>query len=241
MRKVLVAIAAFAVIAIPAASLAQEDAAPPAEEAAAAPAEESTASHAEEGTAKHGLQLKLGLGVGYGLPMGDVVKHEKLSDLYSAEIPIELEASYRFTHAISAGVYVGYGLGLVSSKEVEGVKASDVYDSIASWRFGVQGEYEFGKVGPALPFAALRVGYVTESIGLKGGETMKASGWEYLTLIGGADFEVAESFGVGPFASFSLGQYTTEEVPGFESESIPSEERAMHQWLTIGLRGAFTL
>jgi hypothetical protein len=217
MRNALVALAAFAILAAPA------------------------ASRAEEGAAEHGLQLKLGLGLGYGIPMGDVVKDEKLSDLYGGEIPVELEASYRFTHAISAGVYVGYGLGLVSSKEVNGEKASDFIDSIASWRFGVQGEYEFAKVGPALPFAALRVGYVTESIGLKGGETMKASGWEYLTLIGGADFEVAKSFGVGPFVSFSLGQYTTEKVPGGSSESIPSDERAMHEWLTIGVRGSFAL
>jgi hypothetical protein len=249
MRKVLVAIAAFAVIAIPAASLAQEDAAPPAEEAAAAPAEESTASHAEEGAAEKGLHLKLGLGVGYGIPMGDAEKDEKLSDLYSAEIPIELEASYKFTHAISAGLYVGYGLGLVSSNELDGgcvtgpcPKASDVYDSIASWRFGVQGEYEFGKVGPALPFAALRVGYVTETITMKdGGGTEKVNGWEYLTLIGGADFEVAHGFAVGPFVSLALGQYTTAKAEGAESESIPSAERAMHEWLTIGVRGAFTL
>ncbi len=217
MRNALFALAALAVLATPA------------------------APRAEEGAAEHGLRVKLGLGLGYGLPLGDVAKDEKLSNLYSGEIPVELEASYRFTHAISAGVYAGYGLGLVSSKEVNGEKASDAIDSIGTFRFGVQGEYEFAKVGPALPFAALRAGYVTESIGFKDGGTAKASGWEYLTVIGGADFEVARSFAVGPFVSFSLGQYTTEKAPGGASESIPSGERAMHEWLTVGVRGAFEL
>ncbi len=258
MRKALVAVAALAFLAAPAASRAQEEAAAPAEgnaaapaqeeaaapaqESAAAPAEESAASHEEKGEAKHGLQLKLGLGAGYGLPMGYVKGNEKLSEIYSGEIPIELEVSYKFTHAISAGVYAGYGLGLVS-KEVDamGMSASDHLDSIASWRFGVQGEYELGKLGPAVPFAALRVGYVMENIAHKGGGTEKASGFEYLTAIVGADFEITESFGVGPFVSYALGQYAAEAAPGASSESIPSAERAMHEWLTIGLRGAFTL
>ena len=212
MRKAVIALAALAVLWAPAASRAEEQ----------------------------DLNLKLGVGLGYSIPFGDASKGEKLSDVAAGEVPVELELSYRFTHAISAGVYGGYGFGLVSSSSVEGVKASDVIDSITTWRFGVQGEYEFGKVGPAIPFAALRVGYVTETLNGKNGlENASASGWEYFTLIGGADFEVAKGLAVGPFVSFAVGQYTTVKEPGGSSESIPSGDQTLHEWLTIGLRGSF--
>ncbi len=212
MRNTVLALAALLAFVAPATSLAEETPA------------------AEHG----GLGLKVGLGVGYGIPMGDALKDEKLSDVYAGEVPLELEVSYRFTHAISAGVYGGYGFGLVSS-------SADALDSISAWRLGVQGEYEFGKVGPALPFAALRVGYVSESLKAKAGGTAKVSGWEYFTLIGGADFEVGRGFAAGPFVSFALGQYTNEQLPGESSASIASDKRALHEWLTVGIRGSFAL
>jgi hypothetical protein len=194
------------------------------------------ASRANEGEGAE--RFKLGVGVGYSLPFGDARKVEgesvALSDVYSGEAPVELEFTYKLTHAISAGVYAGYGYGMVASK------SSDALSSITSWRLGVQGEYEFAKVGPAIPFAAVRIGYVTETLeGKDGVGSGSASGWEYLTLIGGADFEVAKGFAVGPFVSLALGQYTTEKSPGGESESIPSGDRTMHEWLTIGVRGSF--
>ena len=219
MRKAVIALAALAVLAAPAAPRAEEKA----------------EGHGDVG-------LKLGVGLGYGIPFGDATQDHALSGIYAGEIPVELELSYKFTHAISAGVYAGYGYGLVSTSGEyrPGVKASDVVESIATWRFGVQGEYEFGKMGSALPWAGLRIGYVTESISLKnGGGTAKATGWEYLTLMGGADFEIAKAFAVGPFLALSFGQYTTEQVPGESSASIPSGERTIHEWLTIGVRATF--
>jgi hypothetical protein len=216
MRKAVIALAALAALAAPQASRANEG------------------GEGGEG----GERFKLGVGIGYSIPLGDARKTvdgtEHLSDVYSGEAPVEVELTYKLTHAISAGVYGGYGYGLVASK------SNDAFSSISTWRFGVQGEYEFGKVGPAIPFAALRVGYMTETLkGKNGLENASASGWEYLTLIGGADFDVAKGFAVGPFVSFAVGQYTTAKDPGGSSESIPSGDQTLHEWLTIGLRGSF--
>lgn len=205
----------------------------------AVPATSRAEEPAEPEAAMHGLRLKLGAGVGYGIPLGYIAKEEKLSNLYLGEIPIELEASYRLTHAISAGVYAGYGFGLVSSSEIDGVKTSDEVDSIGSWRLGAELEYEFPEVGPAHFFTALRTGYVMEKIKLSDGGTDRASGWEYVTLMGGSDFEVTERFAFGPFVGFSLGQYTMENLDGASKERIPSGERALHEWLNIGVRGVF--
>ena len=72
-------------------------------------------------------------------------------------------------------------------------------------------------------------------------ETYSLSGWQ-AGLQGGADWNVAPSFVVGPFASLALGQYTgvkLEQGGNSYSQDIP--DPTMHQWLTLGLRGSFSL
>jgi hypothetical protein len=207
MRKAVLALAAVAALATPQASRAHE-------------------------SAEDGEKFKLGVGIGYSFPMGDLRKDEAgqtvaLSDVYAYEIPVELELSYKLTHAISAGVYAGYGYGSPASN------VSDAVSSFTTWRLGVQGEVELGKVGPAVPFAGLRIGYFTETANGKNGGNKSASGWEYLTLFGGADFEVAKGFAVGPFVSLAIGEYTREDG------SIPSGDRTLHEWLTLGVRGSW--
>jgi len=49
------------------------------------------ASRASEGEEEGGQQFKLGLGIGYSMPFGDALKGESMTNLYSGEIPIELE------------------------------------------------------------------------------------------------------------------------------------------------------
>jgi hypothetical protein len=218
MRKAVIALAAFAALAT---------------------SSQARANEAAHEAAEGGEKFKLGVGTGYSFAFGDASKSAAgttaMSDLYAGEVPVELEASYKLTHAISAGVYAGYGYGMPSST------VSDTVSSFTTWRFGVQGEYEFAKLGPALPFAGLRVGYFTESSNTKNGaESGSASGWEYLTVFGGAEFEVAKGFAVGPFASLAIGEYTYEKK-GSEGGSIPSGDRTLHQWLTIGVRGSWGL
>lgn len=187
-------------------------------------------------------RFKLGVGLGFGMPYGDALKGQSLASIYMGEIPIDVDFSYRITPSFSAGVYGGYAYGLVSrsGRVTSSTYTSEVVDGIATWRFGVQAEYEFGKMGAAMPFLAARVGYVTETLkGKNGVGDSTASGWEYLTLIGGVDFQVAPRFTVGPFLSGALGEYTDEKLAGGSSQSIPDGDRTLHGWITIGVRGTW--
>ena len=219
MRKSLVALAATAALLAPMAS---------------------RASEGEEG----GQMLKLGLGIGYSMPFGDALKGESMTNLYSGEIPIELELSYKLTHAFSLGVYGGYGYGIVtpSGRLEADVAASGVIQSIATWRVGVQGEYELGKMGAGTPFLGARVGYVTESVtGKNGWGNSSASGWEWLTLVFGVDFQAARGVAIAPYVSGAIGQYTDLKPAGGSSASIPGGDQTLHGWLTIGVRGTYGL
>jgi hypothetical protein len=93
------------------------------------------------------------------------------------------------------------------------------------------------------PWFGLGIGYEIASVSAEagGGEASTTyKGIEFLNLQAGADFKVADNVGIGPFLSFSLGQYSS-----FSSESPLGEidgdieEKGMHQWLTIGVKGSF--
>jgi outer membrane protein W len=193
----------------------------------AAPAEASASAGAS--TSAEPGKFVLGLRLGYGLPMGSIMKGDKMSDAFSGMIPIWLDVGYMVTPNIMVGVYGNYGI--VSLKDCSG-------DCSASQlRFGVQGQYHISPAEKLDPWFGLGIGYEKMSV-KAGGDDGSISGMEYLNLQAGLDYKLSPAFGLGPFLSFSLGQYGSASSGGVSAD-IP--ETAMHQWLTLGVRGAFNL
>ena len=213
------------------------DAEPAPADAAAAPAEAAPApappadanASAPADTAAEPGKFVVGLRLGYALPMGSVMKDSSMSDGVSGMIPIWLDLGYMVTPNIMVGLYGQYGF--VSLKNCEG----DC--SASNLRLGVQGQYHLSPAEKLDPWFGLGIGYESMSMKRTGVEG-SASGLEFLNLQAGLDYKLSPAFGIGPFLSFSLGQYSSVSS-GDLSMDIP--EKAMHQWLTFGVRGAFNL
>lgn len=188
------------------------------------PAAPSTPAPAAASASTEGMGISLGLRAGYALPLGEGAKDRKMSDVYSGAIPFQLDALYHVTPNIGVGLYFSYGI--VSLKNApDGVSAS--------WlKYGVQAQYRLNP-GEATPWFGLGLGLesVTSS---GGGGSSTISGIEFAHLMAGYDFKVADKLNVGPFADFSLGQYSS-----VEGNDIA--EKAMHEWLFLGLRGTYDL
>ncbi len=95
------------------------------------------------------------------------------------------------------------------------------------------------------PWFGLGVGYeilgITTSAG--GQETSaNGSGFEFANLQGGLDYKAGPVM-VGPFVSFSLGQYSsvTRQASGQGEQSGSIDKKAIHEWLTLGVKGTFGL
>jgi hypothetical protein len=176
--------------------------------------------------------LELGARLGYGIPMGDAAKDSKLSDGVKSMIPIWIDAGYRIDENLFAGVYFQYGLVQLKEDCPEGIDCS-----ANNMRFGIQGQYHIMPAESFDPWLGLGIGYEMASAKFGDLET-STSGFEFLNVQAGGDFAVAEGVGIGPFLSFSLGQYSKAKV-GDTSGDI--EEKAMHQWLVLGVRGTFQL
>lgn len=186
-----------------------------------------------------GGKIRLGLRLGYGIPMGDAVKDGKLSDGISGMVPIWIDAGYMVTPNIMVGLYGQYGIAFYKPKCPTGAScsASDI-------RFGIQGQYHIMPAKSMDPWVGLGIGYEMTKFGLSAsGVDVSSSynGFEFANLQGGLDFKAGPVM-VGPFLSFSLGQYSSysNKAPapiGNSSGSIP--DKAMHEWFTIGVKGTF--
>jgi opacity protein-like surface antigen len=195
-----------------------------------------TAAPARQSGFEHGLRT------GYGIAQGDAAKDAKMSDGIKGQVPIWLDVGYRINPNIYAGVYFSYGFAMLNKdnfcKNGADCSASDM-------RFGVNAQYHIMPDQSFDPWVGIGIGYEIASAKISaGGADFKTtySGLEFVNLQVGGDFKVAPNLAVGPFVALSVAQYskasTDPELPGANSDI---QDKAIHEWLTIGLRGTFGL
>lgn len=165
----------------------------------------------------------VGARVGYALPAGDAQKNQPMKDTIKSDVPIQVDAGLSFFNVLSLGVYGSYG--------PTQVKSECVSCSGASLRAGVQANLRPPLVLKSL-WGGLFAGYERQSLKSDAFD-VKFTGWE-AGLQAGWDFSLLPLIKVGPYASYSLGQFTS-------ATGTTLGEKAQHQYLTFGLRGLFDL
>jgi hypothetical protein len=178
-----------------------------------------------------------GARLGYALPFGNTVAETKLSDALSGAVPLVLEAGYRINGNVTIGGLFQYAVAQIKNCD----PGADCSASVV--RLGIEAIYNFNLEGSFTPWLGLGTGY--EWLGASesaGGQTLSVGlhGFEFVTAHVGGDFRLSPRFNLGPFVSFSVGEYgtATAEMGGMSaSQDIP--DKKMHQWLQMGIRGKF--
>jgi len=200
-----------------------------------------TAAHASAAPsrrgARHDTGFRLGARLGVAIPMGDIAQNMGLSDSVSANLPIWLDAAYRFSPNFSAGIYFNYGFGFASNCP------AGVSCSTHSVHLGAESFYHFLPRNSFDPYIGLGTGWEWMSLGASAGAQSldySFNGWEFLTFQAGGDFSVAPQWAVGPYLALSLGQYSN---CGLSQNGVGQQCRiastAVHEWFQFGVRGTF--
>ncbi len=185
----------------------------------------------------------LGLRLGYEGSSGSAAKGTPMSDVMQADVPVQLEALWRFGEHFSAGVYYSFALGLLSKQVTDAcahltdqVTGEHIAATCSAWemRAGIRFEYAFPELSDRFaPWLGAGTGWewVREKIDAsRGSSAWTTSGWEVMSLDGGADVKVAPKLWIGPYLGYRFGQYS--RLGGYAIVT-----KAFHSWLGIGVRG----
>jgi hypothetical protein len=198
--------------------------------------------------------IEVGLRSGYAIPLGGLTGggvngSADLSKIYNGVIPIWVDAGYRLNPNMMIGAFFQYGVGLINTSGAlssAGCGKNGVSCSGSDLKFGAQFHYHLMPDQTIDPWAGIGIGYEIGSASASaGGQSAGASysGFQFVDIQVGADYKAMPNLGIGPFIDFSLGQFSscsfTGAASGTGSCSIP--QQAMHEWFTIGLRGAYDI
>lgn len=199
------------------------------------------------GTEEHGFQL--GLRSGYGIPLGSAfglppgqTGSTDLKDGIKGMIPIWADVGYRFDPNWYLGGFFQFGIGLLPSNSgcTGGVSCSE-----NDLRFGLNIHYHFLPAESLDPWVGVGAGYEILNIKVsQGGSNLSTSlrGFEFGNLQLGLDFKLGPTFAIGPFAAFTIAQYSEGSATvGGTTQSASIDNKKIHEWLVFGLRGVFNL
>ncbi len=196
--------------------------------------------------------IQVGLRFGYGVPFGktgrtatDLVDND-LSSSISGQIPIGFDAGYLITPHVYVGLLFQYGFGLVGSAGDRFCNQSGVTCSASDTTLGIGAHFHLNPTASFDPWIGLGVGYEwfdlsTSFAGQSG--SLTESGLEYVNVQLGGDIGVAPNLAVGPFVSFSAGQYgsVSQDNVATGSTSRDIVDKSFHEWLLFGVRGAYNI
>ena len=204
-------------------------------------------------------QLSLGLRAGYAFPAGDAYDFAGMGTFEQKEfakglVPVQIDAAWRLTPGISAGLYYSYGLGVTGSKLEDLCSTSGAScERPAVQRFGAMASYRLGAMSGVRPWASLGLGMEIASFKVNEfaynaspflTDDMEGTfrGWN-ANLGVGADWAFGMA-AIGPFAQLDVAQYTVQHVTISGQGTVAGggvDSPQTHEWITVGLRGTFDL
>ena len=189
--------------------------------------------------------LSLGLRSGYGIPKGYAAQGQDLSqNRVKGMIPVWVDIGYRWSSNFYLGAFLQYGLGYSPN-----TCGSDLGCSVNDLRFGVNAHYHLLPAALFDPWVGLGFGYEILNQSISGnvvGTPVNASshlsGLEFINLQVGGDFRLSSNLSLGPFVAFTVNQFSRASVSlGGGSNPIDLTNKAIHDWMIVGVRGVFDL
>jgi hypothetical protein len=193
--------------------------------------------------------VELGLRTGYAVPFGSTITTSAkfaprpFNDIIDGAVPIWADVGVRFTPNLYAGAYFQYGIGVINGDATR-CSVNGTICSVSDVVLGVDAHYHLRPAGPLDPWVGIGVAYETLNftgfLAMGQSTITRASGLQYVNLQAGADYKAMTRLGLGPFAQFGLGQFSSCSMNGTARPSTCTIQQApVHEWLTIGLRAAF--
>jgi len=142
------------------------------------------------------------------------------------------------------GGYAGMGVGGAGDVTSNLCTGGDTTCVAFRVRFGLELQFHILPAGDADPWLGYGIGLEGASLSEQDSRhkrTDTLTGFELGHFMGGVDVRVGRRFGLGPVVDFAVGRFThvSTELDGANAVDRSLDNRANHEWLTLGVRGVF--
>jgi hypothetical protein len=186
--------------------------------------------------------FELAASLGCAAPVGWAERGSRVSDTTFADVPFALDAGYRITRFLGVVANVRYGVAIPtlcrSASDCESSLGNDVALEIAARLY-------VPHIGPVAGLVDAGVGYewlTTRLVDASGTSARAYRGPELFSIRIAAPFRLGARWTLGPVVGASFGTFTTYSLETnalSPSGDVPA--RAVHAWLSVGIRMGFSL
>ena len=188
----------------------------------------------------------MALRTGYAIPMGKATNADRddMSESFGGQVPLFIEIGGKPHPNFFVGGYLGIGFGPAAGAVKSFCDDGGITCTEIGVRLGAEFQYHILPEAMANPWIGYGIGYESTGIAMSaGGQTgnFTATGLEFAHFMAGVDFRLNRVLGIGPVVDFSLGQYSRvrTEFPGSAARDLEIADKAMHEWLALGVRVVF--
>jgi hypothetical protein len=191
--------------------------------------------------------VELAVRTGYAIPFGkiDGDAARAIGDEIYGGVPLVVEVGARIDRGLTVGLTFQYAILQAKNTAEDGCGQNGLSCSGSDVHLGLELLYHLPPTSAFVPWLGVATGYEWLSLNESGGGQTgsgAAHGFEFLTLQAGGDVRLAPQFALGPFVSFSVGQFGTEAVElNGTSTSADVTNTTLHEWLELGVRGTLDL
>lgn len=178
--------------------------------------------------------LEIGFRTGVMFPVGDAASGAKLSDGFGVQFPFWLDLGYRFGNVV-VGAYGQWAAGLTGGS----IDCGEASCSVTAWRAGMEVQiHPAGRQGTVDPWFSLGFGYEWDTLhASQSGASASATlhGWDIGRIGLGMDFPLTPWLRIGPFLHVTVSEFTVGSL-SLLPDSRPIDQKAVHSWITLGVK-----
>jgi len=210
--------------------------------APAAPRAHDDAKKGNDGAPPAHAGFQIAARTGISIPFGKYAggDNNAMSDVFSPQVPITIDIGGKPIPELFIGAYIGLGFGGAAGRFADACDRANATCVSAGFRIGVEAAYHLAPDSKMDPWLGYGIGFAGEGAsGSANGRTtsLTLAGPEYGHFMGGLDFRLDKTIGIGPMIDFGIGKYTRAktETLGLSQEG-DLDKTALHEWLTLGVR-----
>ncbi len=187
--------------------------------------------------------MLLGVRTGAAFPGGEAIPGTSATDLVSVGVPLTLDLGLAFERQVMIGAYARIAPAALAGAARDACAAIAVSCSAFDFAAGGQLQWRLPQ-GDFEPWIGAGLGYEVLAVGSAQGAAkadVSYSGWEVPFSLG-VDVRTAPRFTIGAYGQLVIGRFERLRIDAGGTRTVTqiADARA-HQWIEVGVRGAFDL